>query len=418
MHSKESGRRRFLKKSVALAGLAVGAARSGIAQTPTHEPTAGRPEKLRAYGEPSEFATAARKAYVGNGAHHPNGYVTPLQEQAGIITPSGLHFWEDHGYALSRIHPREHRLLVHGLVDRPRIYTIEELKRLPSVSRIHFVECNANSRPLRGLEADSVQQVHGKSSCSEWTGVLLSVLLQESGLQQEGRWVVAEGADAGKYTKSIPMEKAMEDTLVAYAQNGEPVRPEQGFPLRLVVPGWEGINCTKWLRRVKVVDQPYMAKWESASNGNVTRDGKGQWFQFEMGAKSVITRPSGGDRLPGPGFYEISGLAWSGGSAVSKVEVSTDGGHAWKEAQLLGPVLPKAHTRFTFPWNWDGQEAVIMSRCSDARGEVQPDLAEFAKLWGFEPSYFRSPESRFDHFNAIQPWKVNRDGSIRNALFS
>ncbi|MGH9786677.1 MAG: molybdopterin-dependent oxidoreductase, partial [Terriglobia bacterium] len=239
MQAKDSERRRFLKKSAALAGLAMGLTRDGGAQTPTHEPTAARPAKLREYGEPSELAAVTRKPYVGNGGHHPNGYVTPLQHQAGIITPSGLHFWEDHGYALAKIDPKDHRLLIHGLVNRPRIYTMEELKRLPSVSRIHFVECNANSRPLRDPDADSVQQLHGKSSCSEWTGVLLSVLLQESGVQQSGRWVVAEGADAGKYTKSIPMEKAMEDALVAYAQNGEPVRPEQGFPLRLVVPGWE-----------------------------------------------------------------------------------------------------------------------------------------------------------------------------------
>ena len=416
MSSEISERRNFLKKATALAGLSIGATQLG-AQTPERELTANRPEKLREYGQPSEFAAIGRKAYVGNGGHHPNGYVTPLQHQAGIITPSGLHFWEDHGYAIAKIDPKDHRLLIHGLVDRPLIYTLEELRRLPAVSRIHFVECNANSRPLRGSDANSVQQVHGKTACSEWTGVLLSVLLKESGVQQSGRWVVVEGADPGKYTKSIPIEKAMDDTLVAYAQNGEPVRPEQGFPLRLVVPGWEGINCTKWLRRVKVVDQPYMAKWESASNGNVTRDGKGQWFQFEMGAKAVITRPSGEDTLPGPGFYEIAGLAWSGGAAVKSVEISTDGGRTWNAAQLQGPVLPKAHTRFTYPWQWNGQEVVIMARCSDARGEVQPSLAQFAKLWGFEPDYFRSPENRFDHFNAIQPWKVNRDGSIQNALF-
>jgi sulfane dehydrogenase subunit SoxC len=319
---------------------------------------------------------------------------------------------------MAKIDPKDHRLLIHGLVRRPLIYTMDELKRLPSASRIYFVECNANSRPLRDPDSNSVQQVHGKSSCSEWTGVLLSVLLRESGVQESGRWVVAEGADAGRYTKSIPIEKAMEDTLVAYAQNGEPVRPEQGFPLRLVVPGWEGINCTKWLRRVKVVDQPYMAKWESASNGNVTRDGKGQWFQFEMGAKAIITRPSGGNIVPGPGFYEISGLAWSGGAAVAKVDISVDNGRTWNEAQLQGPVLPKAHTRFTFPWNWNGQETVIMARCTDARGEVQPTLAQFAEIWGFEPDYFRTPEGRFDHFNAIQPWRVSRDGSIRNAMFS
>jgi sulfane dehydrogenase subunit SoxC len=311
------------------------------------------------------------------------------------------------------IDPQQHRLLIHGMVDRPLIYTMDELKRFPSVSRIYFLECNANSRPLRGPNADSVQLVHGRTSCSEWTGVLLSVLLKECGVQKGASWIVAEGSDANKYTMSIPLGKAMDDILVAYAQNGEPVRPQQGYPVRLVVPGWEAIRSVKWLSRIKVVDQPYMAWHESGNNADTRPDGKGLWFRFELGPKSVITRPSGGQKLTGHGSYEITGLAWTGGGAVRKVDVSIDGGRTYKEAQLQQPVHRYAHTRFRFPWKWSGEEAVLQSRCTDERGEVQPTIAEAAKNLGVSPDYFYQA----DHFNGVQPWKVNRDGSVQNALF-
>ena len=345
--------------------------------------------------------------------------MTPLQDSIGIITPSSLHYVTTHGYDPPDIDPRQHRLLIHGMVDRPLIFTLEELKRLPSVSRIHFLECAGNSDLDRDdqANAETVQETHGQTSCSEWTGVLLSLLLKEAGVQKGASWLVAEGADAGKHTKSIPLEKAMDDVLVAYGQNGEAVRPEQGYPLRLLVPGWEGISNVKWLRRIKVVDQPYMTKWESTMYASLRPDGKARWFQFEMGPKSVITFPSGGQRLPGRGFYEITGLAWSGGGAIRRVEVSTDGGRTWKDAQLQEPVLRMAHTRFRFPWNWDGEEAVLQSRCTDERGDVQPTLAELGKIWGVNPDYWQSTTNRINHFNAIQPWKVTRDGSVHNAMF-
>ena len=420
MNSKHSGRRRFLKEGAALAGLAVGAIRSASAQTLASETPAAPPKDFRAYGERSRFVDSVRTFKDGGGPtpHHPHGFLTPIQDSVGIITPSSLHFWEDHGYNLPEIEPRQHRLMIHGMVDRRLVFTLEELQRLPSVSRIHFIECNANSRPRRGPDAESIQIVHGMTSCSEWTGVLLSLLLQEAGVQTGARWILAEGADAGKYTKSHPLEKALEDVLVAYGQNGEPLRPENGYPLRLVVPGWEGHGNVKWLRRIKVVDEPYMAKWESGSNANLTPDGKARWYSFQLGPKSVITRPSPGQRLPGRGFYEITGLAWSGAGVVRRVEVSTDGGRSWKDAQLQEPVHRIAHTRFRLNWTWDGEETVIQSRCTDEQGEVQPTLADLAKLWGFPPDYFGTPEARVDHFNGIQPWKVARDGSVHNALFS
>jgi sulfane dehydrogenase subunit SoxC len=405
-----SDRRRFLKGGAALVSFVMGAVRSVRGQTPAPQ---ALPKDNLAYGQPSRFDNTIRRTLGQATAITDNALTTPLQDLDGIITPSGLHFLMDHVRDVPEINPREHRLLIHGMVDRPLIYTMDELRRLPSVSRIYFLECNANSRPLRGPNADSVQLVHGRTSCSEWTGVLLPVLLKECGVQKEASWVVAEGSDANKYTMSIPLGKAMDDILVAYAQNGEPIRPQQGYPLRLVVPGWEAIRSVKWVSRIKVVDQPYMAWHESGNNADTLPNGKGLWFRFELGPKSVITRPSGGQRLPGPGSYEITGLAWTGRGAVTKVEVSVDGGRTYKEAELQQPVHRYAHVRFRFPWKWNGEEAVLQSRCVDERGEVQPTIAEAAKNLGVAPEYFYEA----DHFNGVQPWKVNRDGSIQNALF-
>src|SRR5262245_40548903 len=263
MASHHADRRKFLTESAALQRLAVAAAQSVDAQTPQAD---ARLKDLLAYGQPSRFDTTVRKSLGSATPITDTALMTPLQDLDGIITPSGLHFLMDHVNGIPEIDPRQHRLLIHGMVDRPLNYTMDELKRFPSVSRIYFLECKANSRPLRGPNADSVQLVHGRTSCSEWTGVLLSVLLKESGVQKGASWIVAEGSDANKYTMSIPLGKAMDDILVAYAQNGEPVRPQQGYPVRLVVPGWEAIRSVKWLSRIKVVDQPYMAWHESGNN--------------------------------------------------------------------------------------------------------------------------------------------------------
>jgi len=402
-----SGRRQFLTGG-ALAGFVMGAIRSVRGQTAAPE---ARPKDNLAYGQTSRFDNTIRRAPPRGSAITDTALMTPLQDLDGIITPSGLHFLMDHVNGIPEIDPQTHRLLMHGMVDRPLSFTMDEIKRLPSVSRVYFLECNANSRPLRDESKDSVQMVHGRTSCSEWTGVLLSVLLKECGVQRGASWIVAEGSESNKYTMSMPLAKAMDDILVAYAQNGEPVRPQQGYPLRLVVPGWEAIRSVKWLSRVKVADQPQMAWHETGNNADTRPDGKGLWFRFELGPKSVITRPSGGQRLL-PGFCEITGLAWTGGNIVRKVDVSTDGGRTYKEAELQQPVLRHAHTRFRFPWKWNGEEAVLQSRCTDERGEVQPTIAEAAKNLGVTPEYFYDA----DHFNGIQPWKVSRDGSVHNAL--
>ena len=423
MNSKKSGRRRFLKEGAVLAGLAVGGIRSASGQTPGSEKSEGSHEPFLPYGERSHFEKAERYLRKTNSEYRfRNSRNTPLQDQIGSITPSGLHFAWSHGYETPDIDPRQHRLLIHGMVDRPLSFTLEELKRLPSVCRIHFVECGGNSgvrhwRQLRdGLmpNAPTIVSLNGQNSCSEWTGVPLSLLLQEAGVQKGASWIVGEGAEHGKHAKSIPLSKAMHDCLVVYGQNGEAVRPEQGYPLRLLVPGFEGVNNVKWLRRIKVGNEPFMTRVDYAYS-RTNSENKTLLFQSEMGPKSLITFPSDAHRLPSRGFYEITGLAWSGAGAIRRVEVSTDGGRTWKDAQLQNPVHRIAHTRFGLAWNWDGEETVLQSRCTDELGQVQPSLAEKGKIWGVKPgSWLSQPNSA--HFNAIQPWKVTRDGSVHNAM--
>ena len=414
MKAKESGRRRFLKEGAVLAGLVVGGIRSASGHTLEIEDRLGVAKR-------SAFETAVRVA----SGYAPGYWLTPIQDSRGIITPSDLHFTKSPSDGIPEIDPSEHRLLIHGLVDRPLIFTLAELMRLPSVSRIYFLECIGNSErsAWRWKEANTVQYTHGRTSCSEWTGVPLSLLLREAGLQKGAGWLVTDGAEPSKWMRSIPLEKAMDDVLVAYGQNGEMLRPEQGYPLRLVIPGWRGGASVKWLRQIKAVDQPYMSRIESG-RGKVTLTGpneNGRWIEQELKVKSVITFPSGGQRLSGPGFYEITGLAWSAGGAIRRVEVSTDGGRTWKDAQLQEPVLRFAHTRFRLAWNWDGEEAVLQSRSTDERGDVQPSLAEISKRDGLTLDHWRSHPNRTEWdgkgpFNPIQPWKVTREGRVLNAL--
>lgn len=403
MSPQKAGRRKFLQGSVALAGLAAGGVRplSGQSQSDgeTENLSAGF---VSAVGEPSRFETK-RRIWTGSG--RVTSSLTPLQDLRGIITPSSLHF-ERHHAQVPEIDPRQHHLLIHGLVDRPLIFTVEDLQRLPSESRIHFVECSGNSNPGRRVSA-TVQGTHGMTSCSEWTGVPLALLLREAGVRPGASWLVAEGADDVKMTRSVPLTKAMDDVLVAYGQNGEALRPEQGYPLRLLIPGWEGNINVKWLRQIKVVDQPYMTREETSKYSDLLPDGRARQFTFEMDPKSVITFPSGGQQLRGPGFYEIQGLAWSGRGSIRGVEVSTDGGATWASAELQQPVLRMAHTRFRLAWNWDGRETLLQSRCTDDQGGYQPTLDEMLRVRGASYNY---------HASHIHPWRIHPDGSVQNAL--
>jgi sulfane dehydrogenase subunit SoxC len=404
--SPDVARRRFLKAGVALgAALAAGATRSAGGQ-PSADPSRVVGGPMRPYGDRSRFEEAVRQKGPPFMPDEWGGNFTPLDETLGIITPSALHYEVCRG-GVPEIDPHKHRLLIHGMVDRPLILTIDEIRRLPSTSRIFFIECAGNTRTewRAPQAAPSVQFTHGLTSCSEWTGVALSLLLREAGAHKGATWIVAEGADATGNERSIPMAKAMDDVLVAYGQNGEAPRPGNGYPLRLLVPGWEGNINVKWLRRIQVVDSPYMTRMESPDHTSLMPDGKARQFMFVMEAKSVITSPSGGQRLPGPGFYEIRGLAWSGRGLVRRVEVSVDGGKTWRDAKLQAPVLRFAHVRFRLDWRWDGSPAVLQSRCTDETGYVQPTRAELAKVRGLNSFY---------HNNAIQSWKLAADGSVHN----
>ena len=409
---RDAGRRRFLKRGVQLgAALAAGVARSAEGQS-TPAPVPDDPSRvlgnpMRPYGDRSRFDTAVKQRAPTEMPEEWGGNFTPLDVTLGIITPSALHYEMCRG-GVPEIDPKKHRLLIHGMVDRPLMLTLDEIKRLPSTSQVYFLEDEGNTRSERrpSQAAPTVQLTHGLTSCSEWTGVALSLLLREAGVQRTASWIIAEGGDAQGSERSMPLAKAMDDVLVAYGQNGEAPRPGNGFPLRLIVPGWEGSISVKWLRRIKVVDGAYMTRLESTSSTSLMPDGKARQFSFVMEAKSVITSPSGGHRLGGAGFYEIRGLAWSGRGSVRRVEVSTDGGKTWRDAKLQTPVLRLAHTRFRFDWRWDGRETVLMSRCTDDTGYVQPTLAELVKVRGLNSIY---------HNNAIQGWKVAADGGVRNA---
>jgi sulfane dehydrogenase subunit SoxC len=392
MPSRNQNRRRFLALGAGIATL--GSCSKDASQV-------GAPR--RAYGDRSPYEKSARDVpesiTPATGATH-----TPLQDLYGVITPSSLHL-ERHHAGVPEIDPATHQLLVHGLVEQPLVFTMDDLRRLPSVSQIRFIECSGNSAGEQlGNPLPDPQQSHGLVSCSEWTGVPLASLLKAAKLKPEAKWVIAEGADACRMARSIPIEKALEDTLVVYGQNGEALRPEQGYPLRLVVPGWEGNINVKWLHRLQVLDQPAMAKEETANYTDLQPDGKARIFTFVMEAKSVITRPAGGQKLAnGPGVYEITGLAWSGRGRVRRVEVSTDDGKTWLDAELQEPILSKAVTRFRLEWKWDGSAQTLQSRCTDETGYMQPTLDELVDVRGRNTYY---------HCNGIKPWYVHSDGSV------
>jgi sulfane dehydrogenase subunit SoxC len=406
-------RRGLLSASVALAGGAfatrakaeapAGAFEYRVQEDPTKEQ--GRTIlDDGGYGSRSQFENEVRWRYP-TASLDSSWSMTPLSEGHGIITPSGLHF-ERHHAGIPTIDPSTHTLTIHGLVDKPLRFTMDDLKRMPAVSRMHFIECSGNGlTEWEQPTLKTVQGTHGLTSTSEWTGVLLSTLLKEVGIQSGAEWILAEGSDAAVMTRSVPLGKAMDDAIIAYAQNGEALRPEQGYPLRLVLPGYEGNTHIKWLRRLDVSDKPFMTREETSKYSDLMPDGKARLFTLTMDAKSVITFPSGDMKLPRAGFYEITGIAWTGRGKVTKVEVSADGGQTWKDAVLDGPILDKCHTRFRLPWAWDGTEAVLQSRCTDETGYVQPMLADLVKMRGTKSVY---------HLNSIQSWHISTAGEVTN----
>ena len=330
---------------------------------------------------------------------------TPLTELHGFITPNGLHFERHHG-GIPEIDPADHRLMIHGMVDRPMLFTMDEVMRFPPVNRFHFIECAANGgMEWRGAQLNRCQFTHGMVSCCQWTGVPLKTLLNAAGLKDGAGWLMAEGADSAGMNRSIPLEKAMDDALVVYAQNGERLRPEQGYPLRLVIPGWEGNISIKWLRRIEVGDRAWHTREETSKYTDLMNDGVARQFTWVQEAKSVVTSPAPEKPVDGSGSHMISGLAWSGRGKITRVDVSTDGGRNWQTADLQGPVLEKCLTRFQLPWRWGGESALIQSRCIDSTGYVQPTMAQLQDLRGTNSIY---------HNNAIQTWLVNPSGEVEN----
>jgi sulfane dehydrogenase subunit SoxC len=415
----ESGRRDFLRSAFVAAAAAVvapaAAASEGdpaILTLPPHSTSLGRPVAARPYGTPSRFEGNLQRRQSPGLTRVDAASVSfaPLQGFFGIVTPNGLHF-ERHHQGWHDIDPTRHRLMVNGLVRQARVYTMDDLMRLPAVSRLHFIECGANTGMEWGnVAVPTVQYTHGMLSCCEFTGVPVSTLLDDCGFDRaRARVVLAEGADGSGLTRTIPMERALDDALVAWGMNGEMLRPENGYPLRLVVPGVQGVSWVKWLRRLEVGDRPYGTKDETLHYVDLMPDGRHRQYTSIQECKSVITTPSGGQVLLDRGFYTITGLAWSGRGRVKRVDVSVDGGRSWRPARLESPVLPKCLTRFNVDWQWDGREAILQSRATDDTGHVQPTLAALRAVRGTRSIY---------HNNAIQSWKVATSGEVFNVQVS
>ena len=417
------GRRELLRAAFAAATVgAIGAAGGAAAQTKGDdailEPapwstTLGHPVASTPYGAPSKYErNLARRQSPGlTQVAAASVSFTPLQGGFGIVTPSGLHF-ERHHQGWVDIDPRRHRFMINGsdpaMVRQPKVYTMDDLMRLPSVSRFHFIECGANTGMEWGnVAVPTVQYTHGMLSCSEFTGVPLRLLLEDCRADLErGRFVLAEGADGSSMTRTIPMDLVKSDeVLVAYGQNGEMLRPENGYPLRLVVPGAQGVSWVKWLRRVELGDMPYGAKDEAIHYVDLMPDGTHRQYTTIQECKSVITTPSGGQTLIDRGYFTISGLAWSGRGKIVRVDVSLDGGVNWTEATLQTPVMSKCLTRFTLPWRWDGAPTILQSRAIDETGYVQPSIGELRRVRGTRSIY---------HNNAIQSWRVDPSGEVSN----
>jgi sulfane dehydrogenase subunit SoxC len=405
-------RRAFMHGGVLAAGAGVAIASGASAAEPvganapawrTHP---GAP--MSGYGRPSDWEGEVQRIVAAAPGREATGSSrTPLHLLEGTITPAGLHFERLHN-GVPAIDPNRHELVVHGMVRQPLVFTRETLMRYPMETNIRFVECSGNS----GIGARSPEpaqqtagELHGLLSCSEWTGVKVSMLLDEAGIQPGASWVIAEGADAASMVRSIPLSKCMDDAVIALFQNGEAIRPSQGYPMRLLLPGYEGNANVKWVRTLKVMSGPAEARDETSRYSDLLPNGKAMQFTLQLSPKSVILKPSYGLTMQGPGFYEISGVAWTGTGRVGRVEVSADGGASWAEAALVGPVLPKAVTRFRLPWRWDGAPTMLMSRAFDEAGDTQPLRAAWLAKYGPGQGY---------HYNAVQAWDVGGNGAVSN----
>lgn len=403
-------RRAFLRSAVATTAVAALSAAAPADAAPLAIPESntvlGAGVNDTPYGSPSKyerdvvrrtvpFLTAEDKSSVS---------FTPLQDLDGIITPNGLCFVRDHGGSAMDIDPVQHRLVIHGLVEQPLEFTMHDLLRFPTESHVYFMECGANGgMDYKGAQMQGVQFTHGMLHCCEWTGVKLSVLLNEVGVSPSAKWMLAEGADAAAMTRSVPIEKVRDDAMLAWSQNGERLRPENGYPLRLILPGWQANLNVKWLRRLKFGRDPWETREETSKYTESLPNGLARQFDWVMGTKSVITGPCPEKPMAGRGFREVTGLAWSGYGKIARVDVSFNGGVDWKPARLQDPILTKALTRFRIPWEWNGKTALLQSRAVDDRGNVQPTHAQLLKARGGNAIYNK---------NSLQTWRVNPNGTV------
>jgi sulfane dehydrogenase subunit SoxC len=404
-------RRNFIAASTGLAGSMVAdrAAAGSLADVPPREVGAD----LGGRSERSQYVKISRIPEAGPGKRNvdPGDAInskTPIDKLLGSITPSDLHYERSHS-GVPDLDPVKHRLLVHGMVRKPLVLNVDDLRAMPSVSRVVFIECTGNGWEnwKKADENLTVQNTHGLVSTNEWTGVPLKFLIDLVGKNSDSHWMLAEGGDAAGVARSIPLtDEILNEAFVAYGQNGEPLRPAHGFPIRLIMPGFEGNLNIKWLRRLKFGDEPWMTRWETARYTQLQANGKATQFQLRMETNSVITSPSGAMVIE-PGYRRITGLAWSGHGKIARVEISTDGARTWKEAQLNLPVLPKAQTRFQMDWVWDGKPTKIVSRSTDDKGNVQPDRKSFIAAVGTNALF---------HYNACQTWSIDETGRVRNVL--
>ena len=408
-------RREFLRGGAALAAAMTGYAVK--AETLSEQPWGKEPGMLvQPYAVPSRYEKAAVRTLSNpKGEPRTSHARTPHHLLQGTATPNGLHFTISHA-GDADIDPAQHRLAIHGLVKRPLVFTVDALNRYPLVSRFTFVECGGNSAPLFSPEPiqANVQALHGLASCAEWTGVPLSTLLEETGIDPKAKWVVAEGADSPHLSRSVPLTKILDDAMVVLYQNGERVMPGNGYPMRLLLPGWEGNMNVKWLRRLQLTEAPAMSYYESRTYAPILPDGKAYQFYFIQEVKSFITRPSLGVEMKGPGFYEISGIAYSGNGRISRVMVSADGGQTWAQAALQEPVMSKSFTRFRVPWQWNGGPAVLQSQAWDEAGNAQPTRQQIVAVRGQAarvPSPMGFPSQ---HYNGPTSWAIEATGGVRH----
>ena len=426
LEEARSGRRDFIRNAfaAAAAGAAAplalaqapaskGAGDAAILNLPEHSTGLGQAVVTDGYGKPSKYERNVQRRQSPGLTQTTRSSVSfaPLQSLFGIVTPSGLHF-ERHHQGWWDVDPTQHRLMINGMVKAPKVFTMDELMRLTSVSRFNFIECGANTGMEWGnVAVPTCQYSHGMLSCSEFTGVPLITLLEMAGADlKRGQFILAEGADGSSMTRTIPMSLVRSgEVLVAYGQNGEMLRPENGYPLRLVVPGVQGVSWVKYLRRIEVGDQPYGAKDEVLQYVDLMPDGVHRQYTSTQECKSVVTTPSGGQVLLDKGFYNITGLAWSGRGKVKRVDVSVDGGRNWRTARLEGPVMSKCLSRFSLDWVWGGKPAIIQSRAMDETGYVQPSYRQLRRVRGTRSVY---------HNNAVQSWLVRESGEVENVQTS